>query len=224
MAWKLALARITDDELENLICDHYRGEAQTLSKGSEENLLKLGELRGTATEQERARFEQIKTDFVRLNKLDGAGSPIMMAVEQMGYLHESLEAIANKLSKNNLSYDYSQSLHALGESSQSQSADAINTLTETLSDTLAQAPDKNSFTKLIEVIKTSSNQSQLIEINNTLGANNVNQTIAMLGQHLGELIAQNDNRAEIKALSAVIKDNNVQQQLANLVKAWSGKQ
>ena len=218
------VAAMNEDELENLICDHYRGEAQTLSKGSEENLLKLAELRGTATEQERARFEQIKTDFVRLNKLDGAGSPVMMAVEQMGYLHESLEAIANKLSKHNLSYDYSQSIHALGESSQSQSADAINALTETLSNTLAQAPDKSSFSKLIEVIKTSSNQSQLSEINTTLGANNVNQTIAMLGQHLGELITQNDNRAEIKALSAAIKDNNVQQHLANLVQAWSGKQ
>ena len=223
------VAAMNDEELENLICDHYRGEAQTLSKGSEENLLKLGELRGTATAQEQARYEQIKGDFVRLNKLDGAGSPVMMAVEQMGYLHEALEGIASKLSKSNLSYDYNASIGTVGEGlANLDSSQGFNVLNETLQSLLHQVPDKSSVAELISVIEKSSAHSQLSEINKTLNANNVNQTITMFGQQLGEVISQNSNQDEIKVLtetlSQAIASNDIKQQLTQLVKAWSGKQ
>ena len=223
------VAAMNDEELENLICDHYRGEAQTLSKGSEENLLKLGELRGTATAQEQARYEQIKGDFVRLNKLDGAGSPVMMAVEQMGYLHEALEGIASKLSKSNLSYDYNASIGTVGEGlANLDSSQGFNVLNETLQSLLHQAPDKSSVAELISVIEKSSAHSQLSELNKTLNANNVNQTITMFGQQLGEVIAQNSNQDEIKVLtetlSQAIASNDIKQQLTQLVQAWSGKQ
>jgi len=58
-------------ELQQLISDHYLGEAQLLTTGAEENLLKLGELRGTLTDDEQARWQQIKADFLR-NKAMGA--------------------------------------------------------------------------------------------------------------------------------------------------------
>ncbi|TQM05773.1 dynein-related subfamily AAA family protein [Pseudoxanthomonas sp. 3HH-4] len=58
-------------ELQQLIADHYLGEAQLLTTGAEENLLKLGELRGTLTDDEQARWQQIKADFLR-NKAMGA--------------------------------------------------------------------------------------------------------------------------------------------------------
>jgi len=58
-------------ELQQLISDHYLGEAQLLTTGAEENLLKLGELRGTLTGDEQARWHQIKADFLR-NKAMGA--------------------------------------------------------------------------------------------------------------------------------------------------------
>ena len=58
-------------ELQQLISDHYLGEAQLLTTGAEENLLKLGELRGTLTVEEQARWQQIKADFLR-NKAMGA--------------------------------------------------------------------------------------------------------------------------------------------------------
>jgi len=58
-------------ELQQLISDHYLGEAQLLTTGAEENLLKLGELRGTLTGDEQARWQQIKADFLR-NKAMGA--------------------------------------------------------------------------------------------------------------------------------------------------------
>ena len=71
---KLA-ARITplmsDDELDALLRDHYRGEAQTLTTGAEENLLKLFELLGSLDASEKARWTEIKTEFVRRRKLGG---------------------------------------------------------------------------------------------------------------------------------------------------------
>ncbi|HEY0820457.1 MAG TPA: DNA repair protein, partial [Rhizobacter sp.] len=71
---KLA-AKITplmrDDELDALLRDHYRGEAQTLTTGAEENLLKLAHLIGKPTEAERARFRDICDEYVRRRKLGG---------------------------------------------------------------------------------------------------------------------------------------------------------
>lgn len=62
---------MNDDELEALLRDHYRGEAQTLTTGAEENLLKLAHLMGTATAQEQARWQAICEDFVRTRKAGG---------------------------------------------------------------------------------------------------------------------------------------------------------
>ncbi|MDR2209054.1 MAG: AAA family ATPase, partial [Azoarcus sp.] len=71
---KLA-ARITplmdDGELDTLLRDHYRGEAQTLTTGAEENLLKLAELLGSLNNEERTRWQEICEEFVRRKKLGG---------------------------------------------------------------------------------------------------------------------------------------------------------
>ena len=58
-------------ELQELIDDHYVGEAQLLTTGAEENLLKLKELRGTLSGEEQERWEQIKSEFKALNSLAG---------------------------------------------------------------------------------------------------------------------------------------------------------
>ncbi|MGH8037603.1 MAG: DNA repair ATPase [Stenotrophomonas sp.] len=63
---------MNDAELQQLISDHYVGEAQLLTTGAEENLLKLAELRGTLDAAAAARWQQIKRDFLR-NKAMGAG-------------------------------------------------------------------------------------------------------------------------------------------------------
>ena len=62
---------MNDAELGQLIADHYQGEAQLLTGGAEENLLKLGELRGTLTTQQAARWAQIKADFLRTKAMGG---------------------------------------------------------------------------------------------------------------------------------------------------------
>ena len=60
-----------DDELNALLRDHYRGEAQTLTTGAQENLLKLAQLMGSATAEETARWQSICGDFLRQRKAGG---------------------------------------------------------------------------------------------------------------------------------------------------------
>jgi hypothetical protein len=58
------VAAMTDKEVEALIDDHYQGEAQTLTTAAEQNLLKLGEMRGRLSPEEQARWKQIKDEFI----------------------------------------------------------------------------------------------------------------------------------------------------------------
>ncbi|WP_431962413.1 DNA repair ATPase [Actinacidiphila sp. bgisy160] len=51
---------MNDAELDALVDDHYRAEAQTLTSAAEANLLKLAELRGTLTAGQAARWEEVK--------------------------------------------------------------------------------------------------------------------------------------------------------------------
>ena len=62
---------MNDNELNDLIRDHYIGEAQTLTTGAEENLLKLGELNTSLTEEEQKRWHQIKQDYARIQSMGG---------------------------------------------------------------------------------------------------------------------------------------------------------
>jgi hypothetical protein len=62
---------MTDREVQQLIADHYSNEAQTLTTGAESNLLKFRELTGTLSDEERVRWEAIKTEFNRRQALSG---------------------------------------------------------------------------------------------------------------------------------------------------------
>ncbi|MBH9576952.1 DNA repair ATPase [Inhella proteolytica] len=66
-------ALMRDEELDALLRDHYRGEAQTLTSGAEENLLKLAHLLGSPTDEERTRWAAICEEYVKRRKLGGAG-------------------------------------------------------------------------------------------------------------------------------------------------------
>ena len=81
-------------ELQQLLGDHYQGEAQLLTTGAEENLLKLGELRGTLDDAQAARWAQVKRDFAR-NKAMGAGDADVgtRVVAQLNDLVESVRGL-----------------------------------------------------------------------------------------------------------------------------------
>jgi hypothetical protein len=85
---------MNDAELQQLITDHYLGEAQLLTTGAEENLLKLGELRGVMTEAQTERWAQIKRDFLR-NKAMGAqdGDVGGRVVAQLADIASGLQAM-----------------------------------------------------------------------------------------------------------------------------------
>lgn len=62
------LPMMTEDEVNNLIIDHYQSESQTLTKSNEENLLKFKEIFGNMTDEDRARWNYLKEEFLKGNK------------------------------------------------------------------------------------------------------------------------------------------------------------
>ena len=89
---------MSDDEVERLIDDHYLGESQTLTTGAEQNLLKLAELRGRMSDEQRARWETIKREFVRLASQGGADTdPVTRLTGTLGGLGRELEGIRDTL-------------------------------------------------------------------------------------------------------------------------------
>lgn len=85
---------MNDQELNQIIEDHYLGEAQLLTNGAEENLLKLAEIRDVLTKEQSKRWQQIKADFMRNKKLGGdeANTGIQI-VTQLADLVQSVQAL-----------------------------------------------------------------------------------------------------------------------------------
>ncbi len=92
------VAVMNPQELELVINDHYVGESQTLTTGSEQNLLKLGEMRGTLTEEQAARWNDIKKGFAR-NALAGGdeSDPITKVTNVLATLSQQLQEIPKSI-------------------------------------------------------------------------------------------------------------------------------
>lgn len=86
-------AVMNHDKLMRLIGDHYTGEAQTLTSGAEENLLKLAILRGVITPEQEARWAHICSAFGSKQSQNIEGDPQIQAVQQMAQMAQALEAI-----------------------------------------------------------------------------------------------------------------------------------
>ena len=93
------LPAMNEQELERLIDDHYLGEAQTLTTGAEENLLKLAELRGRMTDAQRTRWEEIKRGFVRVQRLGGtAEDPAARVMAELSVVSDRIGEVARAIS------------------------------------------------------------------------------------------------------------------------------
>lgn len=93
-------AVMNEEELNQLIDDHYLGESQLLTQGAESNLLKLGEMRGELTEIETERWAQIKTDFLRNKAMGGEdGDTGARIVAQLVDLASGFNAISSQFEK-----------------------------------------------------------------------------------------------------------------------------
>ncbi len=91
---------MNEDELNQLIDDHYLGESQLLTTGAESNLLKLGEMRGTLTEAEAQRWAQIKADFLRNKAMGGEDGDVgARIVAQLVDMAGEFSAISRQFDK-----------------------------------------------------------------------------------------------------------------------------
>lgn len=85
------MAVMTEQELERLLDDHYLGEAQTLTQGAEENLLKLAELRATLTPDQALRWAAICDRYRQQHQpVDKIG----MIADEMKYIGGHLRTLA----------------------------------------------------------------------------------------------------------------------------------
>ncbi|GAB2945115.1 DNA repair ATPase [Streptomyces heilongjiangensis] len=87
-------------ELAALIDDHYRAEAQTLTTGAEADLLKLGELRGTLSPEQLARWAGLKAAYVRTQTLGGPDNdPLTRAIAALGLLADRVAAVETAINR-----------------------------------------------------------------------------------------------------------------------------
>lgn len=96
MAEKVS-AVMNHDELMQLIGDHYQGEAQTLTSGAEENLLKLAILRGVITDEEKERWQGICQSFSSKKNIEIEGDPTQQAARQLTHMTDILEAMKDDM-------------------------------------------------------------------------------------------------------------------------------
>jgi hypothetical protein len=92
---------MNDEELMDLVLDHYKGESQTLTTGAEANFLKFKQLIGVMDEEEAARWEDIKKTFGRNQFLQGGdqGDPVSRVVSQLSLFTGGLDSIQSTLSE-----------------------------------------------------------------------------------------------------------------------------
>lgn len=90
---------LKEDEVTQIVMNHYQNESQTLTTGAEANMLKLKELMGIMNESEVMRWEEIKKTFVKNKTLKGLGENDRMAqvVALLAQFSEGLEGIKDVL-------------------------------------------------------------------------------------------------------------------------------
>ncbi len=86
---------MNDDELKTLIMAHYENEAQTLTTGTEANLLKFKKMTGWITPAEEDRWEEIIAAYKQKQLFQGADTsdPINRVVAQLSAFQGGLDAI-----------------------------------------------------------------------------------------------------------------------------------
>jgi MoxR-like ATPase len=93
-------AAMNEAELERLIDDHYTSEAQTLTRGAEQNLLKLAEMRDRQSDEQKARWAEIKEAFVRVQRMGGKDEdPVARVTGSLSLLDDQLKGIREALGR-----------------------------------------------------------------------------------------------------------------------------
>jgi hypothetical protein len=129
------LPMMNEQELMDLVLDHYKGESQTLTTGAEANFLKFKQLIGVMNEEEESRWDGIKKTFGRNQFLQGGdqNDPVSRVVSQLSLFTGGLESIEGTL-KDELSKPRTTTID-IGTMSES-----IEGLRQTLAEGLANQP------------------------------------------------------------------------------------
>lgn len=86
---------MNESELDATIDDHFLAEAQTLTSDAESNLLKLGELRGTLSDEQAKRWEAIKASHAPKDGTD----PMGRAIAALENLAERIAAVEQAIGR-----------------------------------------------------------------------------------------------------------------------------
>ncbi|MEN4761244.1 DNA repair ATPase [Chryseobacterium sp. C39-AII1] len=90
---------LKEDEVVQIVLNHYQNESQTLTTGAESNMLKLKEMMNIMTEHEKLRWEEIKKTFVKNKMIKGLGDNdrMVQVISLLTQFSEGLEGIKEVL-------------------------------------------------------------------------------------------------------------------------------
>jgi len=91
------LPAMNDDELQRLLDDHYLGEAQTLTTGAEENLLKLAEIRARMSDAQRTRWDEIRRSFQRLLRMGSDEDPAAKVMAELSVVSDRIGEVVKAI-------------------------------------------------------------------------------------------------------------------------------
>lgn len=189
-------AVMNEAELKQLIHDHYVGEAQLLTKGTESNLLKLGELQGTLTTEQNERWQAIKADFLRNQKMGGdsqdTGNKIVAQLVDMVGSFDSINHSLTDFAKANQSEakeqrQFEQQLALIEKQAENQSHQQqrfTQQLSEQLSQNIAVSLEQN-MAKLAQLYVAKQSQDAQL----------ANEQQMIIHQHLTDLTQAVQNLA-----------------------------
>ncbi len=139
MAEKVS-AVMNEEEMMEMIADHYLGESQLLTIGAENNLLKLAELRGNMTDEQADRWQQIKEDFLRNKAMGGDDADIgSKVVVQLNDIVSGLKDLGQANASNELSSQLNNIVSGLQNLSDvtASNGESLVSLAETLEESNA---------------------------------------------------------------------------------------
>ena len=89
---------MNEKEINDVLLAHYESESQTLTTDTESNLLRLKEIAGLMTKEEKERWETIKATFIKNNKHGGLTKDDKVLAQLMDF-NENLEGIIKAILK-----------------------------------------------------------------------------------------------------------------------------
>ncbi len=104
------LPLMTQEEVRQVVVDHYRSESQNLTTAAEANLLKFYEMEGLLDGEQAARWAAIKKEFGRRKLLGGSDDPVARVVAQLSQFNDGLSAIGEQITHAGSSYAKPQTL------------------------------------------------------------------------------------------------------------------